>query len=95
MFLFETQEPRVASKGLWSVCKSLIQNMYSRAAVRDEKIGSDLAGAWAAGLADTCFGCLGKAKSRQLPVDLAVYLIGASAVSAVRPGFCSLQHQNR
>lgn len=43
--------------------------------------------------ADVCVvrGCLGNAKSRQLPLDLAVYRSGVVAVFATLSGNCSLR----
>lgn len=39
-------------------------------------------------------GCRGKEKSRQFPAERAVYLRGASPVSATTVGFCSLHAAN-
>ena len=39
-------------------------------------------------------GCRGKEKSRQFPAERAVYLRGASPVSATTVGFCSLRRAN-
>ena len=39
-------------------------------------------------------GCRGKEKSRQFPAERAVYLRGASPVSATTVGFCSLRGAN-
>ena len=84
----------------YNLCASMTRNFEGSLATRQTEVVPHRLGACVGGAPGEALGvcvvrgCRGKEKSRQFPAERAVYLRGASPVSATTVGFCSLRRAN-